>query len=160
MPAPKNNNYAKGNKGGGRKTVFKPEYVEQTLKLCRLGATDVQLADFFNVTEATINNWKKEHKEFVLALKEGKELSDAEVADRLFKRATGYSHPDVDIKCYEGQIITTEITKHYPPDTTAAIFWLKNRNPAMWRDKQEIAATIEGVKIINIVPVNGGNKGK
>jgi hypothetical protein len=138
MPAKKGNNYAKGNKGGGRKTVYKAEYAELAYNYCLLGATDEQLGGFLKVSEQTINNWKKSHKDFSLAIARAKEQADAVVAMSLYHRANGYSHPDVDIKMYEGQIIKTELIKHYPPDTNAAMFWLKNRQPKIWRDKQEI----------------------
>lgn len=122
----------------GRPTKYLDEYAEQARKLCLLGATDAELADFFEVNEDTINEWKKVHKEFSESIKRGKGIADAEVASKLYHRALGYEHPDVDIKMYEGQIIETPLVKHYPPDTAAAIFWLKNRNKKEWRDKQEI----------------------
>jgi hypothetical protein len=122
----------------GRPTDYKEEYAEQAYKLCLLGHTDAELAEFFEVAESTINNWKHAHPEFLESVKRGKEIADGYVTESLYKRATGYSHPDVDIKCYEGEIIETPLTKHYPPDTTAAIFWLKNRQPKKWRDKHEI----------------------
>lgn len=132
----------------GRPTDYKEEYNLQAEKLCKLGATDKELADFFGVTEQTINNWKNEHEQFFESLKKGKELADAEVADKLYKRATGYSHEDVDIKMYEGGIIETPLVKHYPPDTTAAIFWLKNRQPVKWRDKQ-----VQELEITTLPPI-------
>jgi len=122
----------------GRPTKYDVKYNEQVYKLCLLGATDIELADFFEVSESTINLWKLEYPDFSESIKRGKETADATVAESLYKRANGYEHPDVDIKMYEGQIIQTELIKHYPPDTTAAIFWLKNRKSTQWRDKQEI----------------------
>lgn len=110
---------------------------EQAEKLCKLGATNKDLADFFVVSESTIDNWMKEHASFLGALKDGREKADALVSERLFSRATGYSHPDVHISNYQGTITKTEITKHYAPDTTACIFWLKNRRPDLWRDRTE-----------------------
>ncbi len=124
--------------GAGRPTAYKEEYNEQVFKLCLLGATDADIANFFEVTETTINNWKIDYPTFFESIKRGKERADATVAESLYKRANGYEHPDVDIKMYEGEIIQTPLVKHYPPDTTAAIFWLKNRKSAQWRDKQEI----------------------
>lgn len=120
-----------------RPTKYKPEYAEQARKLCLLGATDAEMADFFNVTETTINNWKNDFPEFFESIKKGKLLADANVADRLYQRAMGYEAPDVDIRVVDGQIIETPLTKYYPPDTPAAIFWLKNRQKAKWRDKVE-----------------------
>lgn len=126
---------------GGRPTRYKAEYAEQAYKLCLLGATDKEMADFFDVSEQTINAWKKAHPKFLESIKKGKARADAEVASKLFHRATGYEHPDVHVSNHQGEITVTPLTKHYPPDTTAAIFWLKNRQPAKWRDKQDIEHT-------------------
>lgn len=128
-----------------RPTSYKPEYAEQAKKLCRLGAKDSELADFFGVTEQTINNWKTAHPVFFESLKEGKALADAEVADKLFKRATGYEHPAVKIvaNANTGQEHVVHYTERYAPDTTACIFWLKNRRPDVWRDKTEQSVTMK-----------------
>ena len=134
----------------GRPTKYKPEYKEQVYKLCLLGATDADIANFFDISEATLNNWKIEHPDFLESIKNGKVHADATVAESLYKRANGYEHEDVDIKMYEGQIIKTKLIKHYPPDTTAGIFWLKNRRPKDWRDKQEIEHS--GQIILNVTP--------
>jgi hypothetical protein len=120
----------------GRPSEYQREYAEQAEKLCKLGATDVELADFFGVCEATINNWKGAHSEFLESIKRGKVLADAEVASKLYHRAIGYEHPDTHFSSYEGDVTETPMVKHYPPDPTAAIFWLKNRQPAKWREKQ------------------------
>lgn len=128
---------------GGRPTSFKAEYVEQAYKLCLLGAIDEQLGEFFNVAKSTINLWKKKQPKFLDALKRGKVVADANVAQALYRRATGYSHPETHVSNYQGQITLTEITKHYPPDTGAACFWLKNRQPEKWRDKIEIDANVK-----------------
>lgn len=119
----------------GRPKSYKPEYAEQAVKLTKLGATDKQLADFFKVAESTVNKWKLDYPEFSESLKKGKKVADNEVEKSLFKRATGYSHPETHISNYQGKITLTELVKHYPPDTTACIFWLKNRDPKNWRDK-------------------------
>lgn len=124
-------------KNRGRPSAFKEEYLEQATKLCRLGATDKEIADFFGVAESTLNKWKLEKPGFSESLKAGKMLADARVAEALFSRATGYSHPDVHISSYMGDVTVTPITKHYPPETLACIYWLKNRQPEIWRDKRE-----------------------
>ncbi|MCG7657132.1 helix-turn-helix domain-containing protein [Wielerella bovis] len=121
----------------GRPTKYKPEYADQARKFCLLGATDAEMADFFDVDERTINNWKEEFPDFFQSIKKGKLLADANVADRLYQRAMGYEAPDMDIRVVEGEVIETPMTKYYPPDTPAAIFWLKNRQKAKWRDKVE-----------------------
>jgi transcriptional regulator with XRE-family HTH domain len=147
MPAPTGNKNAFGNRGGGRKPEYLPKYARIAHSLTLLGSTDAEIADAFGVSEQTINNWKKQHIEFSLALKKGKNIADAKVAEALFKRAVGYSHRDVDIKVIEGRIVTTKLTKHYPPDTVAGIFWLKNRQKVNWRDKQELGVDFDYNKL-------------
>lgn len=122
----------------GAPTLYKPEYPEQIRKLCLLGATNVELADFFGVANSTYEKWVRKYPEVREAMRLGKMLANATVADSLFKRATGYSHPEIDIRVVKGEIVKTEIVKHYAPDTTACIFFLKNRDKANWRDRQEI----------------------
>lgn len=121
----------------GRPTKYKPEYDSQAFKLTLLGATDVEIADIFCVTESTIHLWKHEHPSFSESLKKGKLQADAEIASSLYHRAKGYSHEDVHIANYLGETIITPITKHYPPDTAAMMIWLKNRQGKKWKDKQE-----------------------
>lgn len=125
----------------GAPTKYKEEYNDLAYKFCLLGATDDKLADFFEVNPDTIHEWKKVYPEFSESIRRGKSIADAEVADSLYQRAKGYSHPDMYFGTYQGEIITEEYTKHYPPDTAAAIIWLKNRQPQLWRDKQEIVNT-------------------
>lgn len=131
----------------GRPTSYKPEYAEQAQKLCLLGATDKDLAAFFEVEERTINRWKISQPEFCQSLKDGKEQADARVAESLFHRALGYSHDAVKIITVaqgdnRGSVVEqVPYTEHYPPDTTAAIFWLKNRRPEQWREKSEVSVT-------------------
>ena len=139
----------------GRPSKYKEEYAEQARKLCLLGATDAKLADFFEVDEATINRWKHDFPEFRKSLKQGKMQADAEIAESLFNRAKGYIAPDLDIKMYEGEIIETPYMKHYPPDATSMIFWLKNRQPDLWREKREAVEVSDDNEItINVVRVS------
>ena len=124
---------------GGRPTNFKDEYIEQVYKLCLLGATDKEIADFFDVCEATINNWKINYPLFLESIKKGKIFADANVAEKLYNRACGYEHEEVKLAQIEGVFTDSKtIIKKYAPDPTAAIFWLKNRQPKKFRDKQEI----------------------
>jgi len=125
----------------GRPSLYKSEYDEQARKLCLLGATDPELADFFGVNIDTIYEWKNVHDSFSDAIKRGKIQADSNVADRLYQRAMGYEHAEVDIRVVNQEIIKTPITKIYAPDPTAAIFWLKNRQRAKWRDKVESEIT-------------------
>lgn len=145
-----------------RPTKYKSEFVEQAQKLCKLGATDIEIADFFEVDVRTLYRWKGEHEEFCQALKIAKSEADERVERSLFARANGYEHDEVDIRVVGGEIVQTPIRKYYPPDTTAAIFWLKNRKPEEWRDKQETAVEHSGnmtVTRVELVPMsNGGSK--
>lgn len=127
----------------GRPTKYEEAYVEQGYKLCLLGATDKELADFFEVSEATLNNWKLEHPKFLESIKSGKDDADSTVAQSLFKRANGYSHEAVKIVADSKTqtSIAVPFTEHYPPDTVACIFWLKNRQKGKWRDKQDHEVT-------------------
>lgn len=125
----------------GRPSSYKPEYDEQARKLCLLGAVDKELADFFNVCEATINNWKNDFPSFLVSIKQGKEQADSDVADRLYQRAMGYTHAEEEIKVIANEVVRVPTVKHYPPDATSAIFWLKNRRKSDWRDKQEVEHT-------------------
>jgi len=123
--------------GGGRKPV-KLDRLRIAKVLARLGATDAQIGEAFGISGIAVFNLRHRHPEVGKALKLGKREADEAVIKSLYQRATGYSHPDVDIKSYEGRIIKTDIVKHYPPDTTACIFWLKNRQPDEWRERQEL----------------------
>lgn len=122
----------------GRPSSFTQETADQAYRLCLLGATDKDLADFFGVCEATINNWKQDHPEFLESITRGKTAADAVIAESLFHRAKGYEHPEVHVSNYQGAITLTPLTKHYPPDTQAASLWLRNRQPEKWRDKIDV----------------------
>lgn len=125
---------------GGRPSKYREDFPTKAFKLCLLGATDAELADFFEVAVATVHNWKNEHPEFLDALKRGKSEADAQVAQSLYRRALGYKHRAVKITTHaeSGYTTVTPYTERYAPDTVAAIFWLKNRRPDLWRDKQNV----------------------
>lgn len=130
----------------GRPTKYQEKYAEQAYKLCLLGATDAELANFFEVSEQTLNTWKSEHPEFLESLKSGKVTADAEVASSLYKRARGYKYTEITVEY--GQV-SKEVVKEVSPDTGACMAWLKNRQRDKWRDKQDIEHT--GVVPITIV---------
>lgn len=129
-----------------RPTKLKKEFVEQARKLCLLGATDQELADFFEVDVRTIYRWKSDSKEFCQAVKAGKSEADDRVERSLFQKAVGYEQEEVKIFMpagAEGPVYAPYRAK-LAPDTTAAIFWLKNRRPEEWREKSatEISGSI------------------
>ena len=122
----------------GAPTKYNKMFPNQAKVLASKGFTEMDLAQAFMVCKATITNWKKEHPEFLASINEGREMMDANVEKALIHRAMGYSHKEDKVFCSEGQIITKEVVKHYPPDPTSIIFWLKNRKPNEWRDKRDI----------------------
>lgn len=148
----------------GRPSKYQESFAKQAYKLALLGAKDTELAAFFEVNADTIYEWKNVHKEFSDALKRGKELADQKVAKSLYKRAIGFTFDEVTHERVEigefnpdlGEFVKTPatktkvVTKYIVPDTTAQIFWLKNRRPDLWRDKQEFDVTTGG-KPFNLV---------
>jgi len=127
----------KEDKKVGRPTKFDSIDIELVKKLYENGLTDQQVAGILGINKDTIYEWKKKHPDFSDSIKGWKEFADEKVERSLFERATGYSHPDVHITNYQGSIKETDIIKVYPPDPTSMIFWLKNRKPEQWRDRQE-----------------------
>lgn len=140
MPAPEGNQYAVGNPGGGRPSEYDPKFAAIAEKMCLLGATDQELADAFGVSARTIYTWKHEHEDFSSALKAGKEVADERVERSLYQKAIGYEQDEVKIFMPGGatEPIYAPFRAKVAPDTTAAIFWLKNRRSKEWRDKQEV----------------------
>jgi hypothetical protein len=128
---------------GGRPSGYSPEYVGQAEKLSKLGATVDGLADFFGVCSKTIERWAARYPEFCLALKIGGAPCDDRVERSLYHRATGYSFKSEKVFQFQGEIVRTATVEHVPPDTTAAIFWLKNRRKEQWRDKSEVDQTVK-----------------
>lgn len=104
----------------------------------RDGLTDKQLAHNMNIAESTLHEWKKKYSVLSESLKRGKEVVDRQVENALLKRALGYEFKETTQELTEdGMRVTKVITKQQAPDTTAQIFWLKNRKPEDWRDKKE-----------------------
>ena len=144
-------------KGKGRPTKYKEEYNEQARKLCLLGYTDLELAGFFNVSESTLNLWKIEYNDFSESIKAGKEFSDMEIVDSLRNRAKGMnilSEKAFKVKTgqFTEEIEVVTVSEGVPPDFQSIRFWLMNRQPNKWREKQEIDHTSKGDRI-NLTPM-------
>ena len=145
----------------GRPSKFKDEFVEQARKQAQLGATDREIADFFEVDERTINRWKSDNEAFCQSLKVGKDAADDRVEQALYRRALGYSHDAVKIAVNAaGEVTQVPYVEHHAPDTTAAIFWLKNRRREEWRDvnKHELAGA-DGTPLVPVLNVTIGSAG-
>jgi hypothetical protein len=128
----------------GRPSDYSPELAEQAAKLCRMGATDYELADFFGVDTRTIYRWKNSHEDFCQAVIVGKDAADERVARSLYNRAVGYTFESEKLVTVSqganmGSVVERHaIVEHVPPDPGAAFNWLKNRRGAEWRDKQDV----------------------
>lgn len=101
----------------------------------RDGLIDKQIAQNIGIAEGTLYDWKNRFSEISKALKRGKEVVDIQVENALLKRALGYEYDEITTEY--GQE-TKRVRKQVVPDTTAQIFWLKNRRPEQWRDKQDV----------------------
>lgn len=133
-------------RGRGRPSSYKPEFAEQARKLCELGATDMELADFFEVDARTIYRWKHDHEDFCQSLKVGKDHADERVERSLYQRAIGYEQDEVKIFMPAGasEPVYAPYRAKIAPETTAGIFWLKNRRGDRWRDKQDVELSAVG----------------
>jgi hypothetical protein len=128
----------------GRKSTYLAQYAYIAKRMAYLGATDRDLAAAFNTTITTIDNWKAKHPEFLGALKLGKSEADNRVERSLYQKAVGYSYDAVKIFMPAGanKPIYAPYVEHVAPSDVAAIFWLKNRDPAHWRDAWQIEAAV------------------
>lgn len=134
-----------------RKSLWRPEFVEQAKNLCLLGATDADIAGFFGVGLSTLNNWRKKTPELQEAMRSGKMVADGKVAKSLYQRAIGYQQQEIDIRVIAGKVVQTIFTKKYPPDTASAIFWLKNRQPELWKERRERDMSVDDqIKMVEL----------
>jgi len=132
----------------GRPTTFRAEYIPQAQFLAKLGATDPEMADFFEIGLRTLNRWKVTHPEFSEAIKIGKSTPDDRVENSLYHKALGTEVEEVQAiklkrvkfdgsgkKIEEEEYVeVVPVKRVIPADTTACIFWLKNRRQQQWRD--------------------------
>lgn len=143
-----------------RPSKYEPAFAETAQKLCKLGATDVEIADFLDVAVSTLYLWKHAHPEFSEALKVGKDLADERVQRSLYHRAVGYSFDAVKIFMPAGasEPVYAPYREHVPPDATSMIFWLKNRQADKWRDKSEHEHTgANGAPLVPTINVTIGS---
>ena len=121
---------------GGRPTVYKPENAEIARHACRLGASNETLAERFEVTRRTIDNWIATIPEFGDAVRQGREVADESVVAALYARATGMERKSVKVVEGEAAPVTTTHTVQVLPDVRACMFWLRNRRPEQWRENR------------------------
>lgn len=127
----------------GRPTKYADWMPQVAATIGRMGGTQVDLAEAFGVTLRTIENWMAEGEEFFRAVKLKQASMDNLVERSLFERAMGYEHESEEIfHNKDTGIVRAQTRRKYAPDTTAAIFWLKNRKPKEWRDKIDVDANV------------------
>lgn len=137
---------------------IEPEGLLKIEGWARDGLVDEQIAQNIGIAASTLYEWKKQYPEISEALKKGKEVVDRQVENSLLKRALGYKYEEIKTeKTNEGKKVTVTV-KEVVPDTTAQIFWLKNRKPEQWRDKQQIehSGGIRSEKLSDIISQLGG----
>jgi transposase-like protein len=128
------NKRAIGNPGGGRKPKFKPAFIGVARKACERGFTDQEVADLLGINASTLYRWRVEYPHFARAVRLGKEIADARVERSLYERAVGYSfEAQKAVMTRRGQEIL-RWREHLPPDTGAAMAYLRNRRPDLWRN--------------------------
>ena len=131
----------------GRPVEYKATYAEQVKKLCKLGATEVEIADFFGINVLTLYRWKIKYPDFCKATVSGKAPADERVERSLYHRAVGYTFDAVKIFPPRGEATEPLIVpyrEHVPPDTAACSLWLRNRRPEQWRDKITADIAVSG----------------
>lgn len=126
----------------GRPTDYRPEFARIAAAMCKMGATDCELAHEFGVSTFTIWNWRSKYEDFSNALKEGKDAFDDRIERSLAMKACGYSFHSEKLFCYEGNVTRADVIEHVPPDVGAIKLWLINRRPDQWRDK--VQAEVSG----------------
>jgi len=120
------------------RSKYLPQYANIAAEMCRLGATDIEVARGLGISLSCLWRWQSQHEEFFRAFLEGKDHCDDRVERALYHRAVGYSHPDLHISNYQGTPVVVPYIKHIPPDVAAASRWLKSRRKEQWAENQEI----------------------
>jgi len=132
----------------GRKPRFNKEMINQAYEYASQGLTQEEIAHNLGISERTFYEWLKKYPQLGEAVKKGKEEAIHKVENALFKRAMGYEYQEIKVHrvirkdgtVYERQEV---MKKHMPPDTTAIIFFLKNRAPDRWADRKETAIELD-----------------
>lgn len=124
----------------------------------RDGLTEEQIAANMGISRSTLSEWKKKHSDISDTLKRGKEVVDRQVENALLKRALGYRYKETTKELvtdkdtgYSELVITKIVEKEVQPDTTAQIFWLKNRKPSIWRDRAQVDIDAEFSKVDKLI---------
>lgn len=121
----------------------------------RDGLTNSQIAKKMRISESTYYEYLRNFPQISEAIKKGKEVVDYEVEAQLLKSIKGFVETyNQQTVTKDGDVVDFKESKYIPPNTTAAIFWLKNRQPQKYNKKQIVEESIddEGVIIVNDLP--------
>jgi len=135
----------------GRPSPFPLLKIENIKKLISKGFNDTEIAEFIGVTSVTYYGWKSKHKSFFSEIEVFKKTQNANIRRSLYERAFGYSHEAIKFLVVKGKVVREKYIEHYPPDTEACKFWLKNKESEDWRDEHEVKHSGE-IKFINHIP--------
>lgn len=138
---PKNKPRAKSDDGRGRPPKYDRKFHPKAAQaLCAKGATIAEIAAAFGVVPSTIWQWKVTHPEFFESCRLGLEAATERVEHSMFERAVGYTHEATKIFMPAGasKPVYAPYLEHVPPDPRAGEFWLTNRAPDRWKNKQNI----------------------
>lgn len=134
---------------------LEPEGLAKIEMWARQGLTHADIAANMQVARTTLEAWKKDHPDILEAIKKGNETADLRVENALYKRACGYDATDEEYRRVKNPetgemelLLCRRNVRHVPPDTTAAIIWLKNRLPSLWRDRPAEAAADTSVRVV------------
>lgn len=135
----------------GAPTKFKPEFIEDARRMAEAGYTDIQMVEEFGIGRTTFYRWKKDFPDFRDAIRIAKEEPDNQMERSLYHSGNGFEYFEEvpikvkDIEYDQGRKVketerveVVQVKRTVPPNSTAQIFWLKNRRPDLWRDKKEI----------------------
>src|SRR5262249_24049337 len=121
--------------GPGRPTLYREEYADIAQNYCLLGATNDELACFFQAAPSTVDNWLQAHPEFAMAVRSGRGAAAANIARKLYHHAMGSDYATRKIFVHRGETGEVPHPVHLPPDVGACIFWLRNRRREKWRER-------------------------
>ena len=134
----------------GLKILWNADRPREAYELALLGLSDAKMARVMGIAEETLNSWKRTRSRFKTMISKGRDTANAKVATALYKRAVGYSHPDVHISNFKGEITITPITKYYPPDVDACKSWLAMKDRENWSPRQQIDVNTTNINITKI----------
>jgi len=139
----------------GRVSDYGPGHVKMARALVRMGYTSEKLADAFGINSRTLCEWQNRYPELKRVIETERSVADAQVAAALFKKATGFTRNAKKAMQHNGEVVVAEYEEEVPPDTAAAFIWLKNRQPALWRDRHEVTGADGRPIEVNLSWLNG-----